>query len=778
MQSDASAVPDQGQSADGDSHRPADNIGDGESTGPRGDSSPASVSSASLTCPECGQSFRRREHLIRHLDRHSGRRSYTCDVCKTAFSRRPAPCAKCTSKGRRCVYQPKPGDEVAETIEVAQYAADDATSATHSSPSQQVQPLTPLSSVPLQPWIEPELSWDTLLTSAQFLLPFSPVPSFEPGALADFCFGDAAFATTGQPVDDLGVQNSFGAEVPQRETVEDIHDLIGHDHLTAEEEDILIAENIPHVPPVTEETRLYMIQAVKARLPQQEAQALEAKFPSLRHLDTYMQLYFEHLHPRMPLLHVPTFHTSPETWQLVLAVICLGSRYSQAHHHHDHVLLLQRVAQHMVKVDLRELLSVNVLICAQSHLLFQHSLWLSGEWSIMVEAQFYRNTLVTLCRLFLSRESTLMHTPASTEDMNHAWLQWIQGEAKRRLVHFAYIFEFLYSSFVMLPPLLSAAELQTPVPSADRYWSSSCEEWHLLPPPPPSPTLCVLVSRVGLGDVASASLEQLTRCILLSSASLQLTAEGDLLRAMGLDSSSNTASRPNPARGMVTTLSEKAFDILSQMGCLEALRETDAGGSSNDFALLSRVLAILSFTPLSLLFSYNKWQTTDTGQSNARAELSNTILHNVTRTRRCLYYAAQVLQHFRTTRPATVLDIMGCLVSVLYMVLYVDIIEQQDHDPTRRGSGVETSSAEIIRLDHVVNVDVLNDWLQLRNHKRLHVPGVGFLHNDGSILRLYKEGSRILARGSSISRMAQVISGLLESQAKGHPLGDRAFREL
>ncbi|KAG5787554.1 hypothetical protein H9Q69_013372 [Fusarium xylarioides] len=356
--------------------------------------------------------------------------------------------------------------------------------------------------------------------------------------------------------------------------------------------------------------------------------------------------------------------------------------------------------------------------------------------------------------------------------------QWLQHKAKRRLVYFAYIFECLYSSFVMLPPLLSAAELQNPVPSADPYRSSSCEQWHLLPPPPPSPTLCVLLSRVGLGDTASASLEQLTHCTLLSSASLQLIAESDLLRAMGLDFPSNTDDRRSPALGMATTLSQKAFDASSQVGCSEALREIDAGDRSNEFALLSRVLAILSFTPLSLLFSYNKWQATDIDQSNARAELLNTILQNVTRTRRCLYYAAQVLQHFRTTRPATVLDIMGCLVSVLYMVLYVNMVEQQDHDPTRRGYGVETSSPEIIRLDHVVNVDVLYEWLQLQNHKRPHVPEIGFLHNDGGILRLYKEGSWILARRSSISRIAQVISSLLESQAKGHPLGDRAFREL
>ncbi|RBA20529.1 hypothetical protein FPRO05_07976 [Fusarium proliferatum] len=711
MQSDASAVPGLGSSADDDNRSPV-GVGIGDGTSPRSDSSPASLSSVSLTCPECGQTFRRREHMVRHLDRHSGRRSYTCPVCKTAFSR---------------------SDEEPETIVVAQPAADDGVSATNSSPSQQLQPLTPLSCVPnpVQPWIEPDVSWDSLLTSAQFLLPFSTVPSLEAGSLADFGFGDAVFPATGQLANDYDVQCAFGAEGTQREVVDAARAFTGPDDLTAEEEDILIAENIPHVPPLTEETRVYMIQAIQARLPQHEAQGLDVNFPSLRHLDTYMQLYFEHFHQRMPLLHVPTFKASPETWQLVLGVVCFGSR-----------------------------------------------LWLSGEWRVTVDAQFRRNTLITLCRLLLSRESTLMHTPTPTQDLNHAWFQWIQTEAKRRLVHFTYIFDCLYSTFLMLPPLLSPTELQIPVPAADRYWSSTCEQWHLLPPTQPAPTLCALVSRVGLGNVAPASLERLTKSAMLLSASLQQAAESDLLRAMGLDSASNTASQLSPALGMVTTLSQKAFDALSQEGCSQELRETYSCGSLNDFALLSRVLAMLSFTPLSLLFSYNKWQTTDIGQSNAQSELSKIILQHVTRARRCLYYAAQVLQHFRNTRPATVLDIMGCLVSVLYMVLYVDIIEQQDPDSTRLGAGVETSSMEIIRLDQVVDVDLLNDWLQVRNHKRPHVPGVGFLHHGGSILRLYKEGSRIMESGSCISRMAKVISNILASQAKGRPPTDKTFREL
>lgn len=297
---------------------------------------------------------------MRNNSRFSRDQHYrACEACAKAKQRcdgrRPDPCDKCINKGRRCVYQPNPSDEEPETIVVAQPTADDGVSAANSSPSQQLQPLTPLSCVPnpVQPWVEPDVSWDSLLTSAQFLLPFSTVPSLEAGSLADFGFGDAVFPATGQLANDYDVQSAFGAEGTQREVVDAARAFTGPDDLTAEEEDILIAENIPHVPPLTEETRVYMIQAIQARLPQHEAQGLDVNFPSLRHLDTYMQLYFEHFHQRMPLLHVPTFKASPETWQLVLGVVCFGSRYSQAHQHHDHVQLLQRVAQHMVKLDVR-----------------------------------------------------------------------------------------------------------------------------------------------------------------------------------------------------------------------------------------------------------------------------------------------------------------------------------------------------------------------------------------------------------------------------------------
>ncbi|KAL2205690.1 hypothetical protein CC79DRAFT_1294336 [Sarocladium strictum] len=482
--------------------------------------------------------------------------------------------------------------------------------------SQPFAPWTPLSCISGQPQIEPGFTWDI---NAQFLLPFSPVLSLGPGTSSGFCFGDAGLAAADQPADGQRTQNGFVADAVERGALNAGDGFLDQDHLTAEEDDILTAENIPHIPPLTAETRAYMIQAIQEGMPpNSEGKELAVSFPSLRHLDTYMQLYFEHFHPRMPLLHVPTFEASPETWQLVLSI-------------------------------LREILHVNILTHAQAHLLFQQTLWLSGDWSIIVEAQCYRNFLVTLCRMLLSREGTLMHMQTSNEDVDLVWSHWVQAETKRRLIHFIY----------------------TP-----------------------------------------ASLEPLTRSAILFSALMQQTAESDLLEAMRLRPTVNPAGRPTPSSGMLSTISQRAFEALIRDGCSHVLRERNTSTSLNDYALLSRVLSIISFTPLSLLFSYEKWQSTDMGQSTARSKALSILLQNVPRARRCLYYAAQTLQFFRTARIATTTDIMCVLVSVVFIVLYVDIVVQQDSNFAGCEAGVKTSSTDIIRLDQVIDGESLDDWLQ------------------------------------------------------------------
>ena len=44
----------------------------------------------SHTCDTCEKSFKRSEHLARHLLRHSGEKPYCCETCHRSFSRNDA----------------------------------------------------------------------------------------------------------------------------------------------------------------------------------------------------------------------------------------------------------------------------------------------------------------------------------------------------------------------------------------------------------------------------------------------------------------------------------------------------------------------------------------------------------------------------------------------------------------------------------------------------------------------------------------------------------------
>ncbi|RKO84619.1 hypothetical protein BDK51DRAFT_15067, partial [Blyttiomyces helicus] len=56
-------------------------------------------------CDTCKQSFRRTEHLLRHLRCHSGEKPYPCTVCSRGFSRLDA-----LQRHLRCHSPPSPKD--------------------------------------------------------------------------------------------------------------------------------------------------------------------------------------------------------------------------------------------------------------------------------------------------------------------------------------------------------------------------------------------------------------------------------------------------------------------------------------------------------------------------------------------------------------------------------------------------------------------------------------------------------------------------------------------
>lgn len=95
--------------------------------------------------------------------------------------------------------------------------------------------------------------------------------------------------------------------------------------------DILDAEDYAHVGPIT--TKCYAEISTSMRRHSDGAGHFRAfsngNLVSLRTLNIFLQLYFEHFHPTFPILHQATFQTEKAAWQLILSAAAIGCRYSR-----------------------------------------------------------------------------------------------------------------------------------------------------------------------------------------------------------------------------------------------------------------------------------------------------------------------------------------------------------------------------------------------------------------------------------------------------------------
>lgn len=305
-----------------------------------------------------------------------------CEACARAKQRcdgdgaGSAPCSKCVSKGRQCVYPDSSarGHNVdGESEMVDNHAPDDSAQVDESLHTQAPEPFTtqdpstmiavdgvgdsmqyePSEATAAVPTADDIFSvqldygflWDDPLVSPQLMFPFSPPYSLGARGLENDCFGvqqELAHHDHNLPVGDRPVET-----LPES------------DHLTAEEEDVLVVEYVPHVPPLGAEMREHIVNMLQTELQSAQAENLDRTFPSARHLDTYMQLYFEHFHHRMPILHIPTFRTSPKVWLLVLAIVCIGCDYSKSSLKSDHRRHLQFLARQIMKTDVSRTIKIS-----------------------------------------------------------------------------------------------------------------------------------------------------------------------------------------------------------------------------------------------------------------------------------------------------------------------------------------------------------------------------------------------------------------------------------
>lgn len=358
-----------------------------------------------LQCSYCGLPFRRREHLSRHMNRHSGRRPFQCPRCAKSFSRRDTmkrhlnsqhgstaleeylvvsnksnrracrPCAKakqrcdgqgqpcdsCRSKGRDCTYECE-SDLISSPVQ--QQDAEDLHDALGSegdgvshhsdgshveSPADNADSLTGVSNV-LQIDQNDALHDETGLLRSSVSLLGAPeaqlqVPHAweEPPVYNNLSFSPTSF---GPGID--WMLNSIPWDI-QDTILGHSEQSAGTDVLEENEQDILRAEHVQHVPSIPAETHSRIVEFAREHLPPSNQSVND--LPSLDYLDVYLQLYFEHFHRRMPFLHVPTFEVGEQAWCLVLAAATIGCEHSTTVHQAMHLSSLRRLGHLLVEKD-------------------------------------------------------------------------------------------------------------------------------------------------------------------------------------------------------------------------------------------------------------------------------------------------------------------------------------------------------------------------------------------------------------------------------------------
>lgn len=286
-----------------------------------------------------------------------------------------------------------------------------------------------------------------------------------------------------------------------------------------EEQDVLQAEDHRHVEPVPEETYNRILQSTGPD--PSSAGRQRGECPPLACFTVYVQLYFEHFHPRMPFLHMPSFDVSVGNWTCLLPVACIGSQYSAHSRHTKHWLWLVGAVRQLLQTEVsRPGLSVSVesslLLIYQTKLSTVHHTNLLGHAQSLLAVyncllcgssredlffpQMYRNSLIVHCRRFLPPSGSLFRGMSDVNTGLDSRSHWIQEEARRRLIYFMWglyhpvpslpprtvlmagaVHECFQSVFYMLPPLFDASELRVPMPCSEALWQASTDQyWHEL----------------------------------------------------------------------------------------------------------------------------------------------------------------------------------------------------------------------------------------------------------------------------------------------------------
>lgn len=329
-----------------------------------GDVSDDRISEGKLVCDHCQERFKRREHLNRHMLRHSGVKPFPCQLCSKAFPRRDTlqrhmsmhgkeassllgslsrtskackpcakskqrcdgehPCQRCKQRGILCTRRTSLPLQESSYIPRASMQGSSDYEASNRQPDSPASPLLRTKTEPVSiPRVTTgsEVEENSQMQEARRVsiagLYVSPYPN-PPVSTTVYQSIEQRDRTWSPP---SAQPNTSGLRAPTAH--ESRRPSLA---VVRSEADVIAAESFDHVPRLPASTYAKILQFYEE---QRTYSGNLAALPGIDLLNSFMQLYFEHYAAKLPLIHPSTFMPSDDSWLLVLAMASVGCEYSE-----------------------------------------------------------------------------------------------------------------------------------------------------------------------------------------------------------------------------------------------------------------------------------------------------------------------------------------------------------------------------------------------------------------------------------------------------------------